>query len=203
MGTDDHWREVYEAKRPEEVSWYPPVPGPSLDALERLGIGSKATLVDVGGGAAGLVDALLDRGWKDLTVVDVAAPALEASRGRLGSRANEVEWQVADIRRWRPARTFDIWHDRAVFHFLTGAADREAYVQTLPLATHSGSHVIIATFALDGPEQCSGLPVRRYNAEMMAAELGGGFSPIAAWRQVHTTPWGATQNFQWAVFRRA
>ena len=203
MDADEHWRRVYRTKQPDEVSWFQPGPGPSLDALDRLGIGPESSLIDVGGGASALVDALLDRGWSDLTVIDIAAPALEASQARLGSRAKEVDWQVADIRRWRPERTFDIWHDRAVFHFLTGADDRHAYLQALRAATRPGSNVVIATFALDGPEQCSGLPVRRYDGETLAAELGAAFSPVEAWPQAHVTPRGAIQNFQWAVFRRS
>ena len=202
METGDHWRRVYLAKRPDEVSWFQPAPGPSLDALMRLGLGPEVSLVDVGGGASALVDALLDRGWSDLTVVDIAAPALEASKKRLGERATEVDWQVADIRSWRPARTFDVWHDRAVFHFLTDAEDRKAYLQALRAATHLASHVVIATFALDGPEQCSGLPVRRYDGEALAVELGLDFALECDWLQSHVTPRGGTQNFQWAVFRR-
>ena len=202
METGEHWRRVYQAKQPEEVSWFQPAPEPSLYALDRLGMGPEASFVDVGGGASALVDALLDRGWSDLTVIDIAEPALEASQARLGERAAEVDWQVADVRRWRPGRNFDIWHDRAVFHFLTGAEDREAYLQVLRAATHPGSYVVIATFALDGPEQCSGLPVRRYDGEALAVELGLDFTRESDWLQTHVTPWGGTQNFQWAVFRR-
>jgi SAM-dependent methyltransferase len=202
MDADEHWRRVYEAKRADEVSWYQPVPEASLDALDRLGIGPETSLVDVGGGASSLVDALLDRGWKDLTVVDIAAPALAASQERLGTRSNEVDWRTADIRRWRPDRQFGVWHDRAVFHFLTEPDDRAAYLQAMLAATHAGSHVVIATFAPNGPEQCSGLPVRRYDCEMLGAELGAAFSPVDEWRQAHVTPWGATQSFQWCAFRR-
>src|SRR5207253_535409 len=137
---------------------------PSLDALARIGAKPSQSLVDIGGGASTLVDALLDRGWHDLTVVDIAAPALAASKARLGERADSVVWEAADIRSWSSGRSFDLWHDRAAFHFLTDAVDRVAYRRVLDEGTHAGSHVIIATFALDGPDKCSGLPVRRYDA---------------------------------------
>lgn len=202
MQPSDHWREVYAAKLPDEVSWYQASPTPSLTALDRVGDHPTRSLVDIGGGASTLVDALLDQGWRDVTVVDIAESALAASRKRLGRRAAGVDWQVADIRNWRPARSFDVWHDRAVFHFLTEEVDRGAYKLALDAGTDAGSHVIIATFSPDGPETCSGLPVRRYDAAAIAGELGAGFAPFADWREIHTTPWGAEQSFQWCIFRR-
>jgi len=202
MEPGDHWREVYAARRPDEVSWFQASPLPSLDALARIGAKPSQSLVDIGGGASALVDALLDRGWHDLTVVDIAAPALAASQARLGPRAEAVVWEAADIRSWSPGRSFDLWHDRAAFHFLTDAADRAAYRRALDEGTHAGSHVIIATFALDGLDKCSGLPVRRYDAEAMAAELGRDFTLVADWHEAHLTPWSTEQRFQWAIFRR-
>jgi hypothetical protein len=160
------------------------------------------SLVDVGAGASTLADALLDRGWSDITLVDIAESALEASRVRLGPRAAKLRWEIADVRHWRPRRAFDVWHDRAVFHFLTEAGDSLGYKRALAEATRTGSLVIIAGFALDGPEQCSGLPVRRFDAASLVAELGNGFDPIADWREVHVTPWGAEQRFQWCAFTR-
>jgi hypothetical protein len=195
MHARDHWRAVYEARKPDEVSWHQPVPEPSLEALERLGIGPAASLIDVGGGASALAGALAGRGWQDVTVLDIAASAIAADAG-------PVRWIESDILAWRPDRTYDVWHDRALLHFLTKPAQRARYVETLNAATHGGSVAIIAAFALDGPELCSGLPVRRYDAETMAAELGEGFVRIESWRQAHVTPWGATQNFQWCAFRR-
>lgn len=202
MDPREHWQAVYGAKRPEEVSWYQDMPEPSLAALDRLGVTPDKAIVDVGAGASRLADALLDRGFADVTLVDIAETALEASRVRLGVRAGKVRWQVADVRHWHPGRQFDTWHDRAVFHFLTEAADRDRYRRTLLEATRSGSLAILATFALDGPEQCSGLPVHRYDAETLAAELGQEFLPVESWRQAHVTPWGAKQSFQWGAFRR-
>lgn len=202
MEAGDHWREIYAAKRPDELSWHQVSPSPSLQALDRLGADPCMSLVDVGGGASTLVDSLLDRGWRDITVIDIAEPALAASRERLGQRAGVVEWQVADIREWQPVRSFDVWHDRAVFHFLTDDGERSGYRRALDAGTRSGSHVIIATFAPDGPEKCSGLAVRRYDAAALVDALGEGFELVADWREGHKTPWSAEQSFQWCVFRR-
>jgi 2-polyprenyl-3-methyl-5-hydroxy-6-metoxy-1,4-benzoquinol methylase len=202
MEPREHWRGVYETKRPDEVSWYQALPEPSLAALDRLGADPSKSLVDVGAGASTLADALLDRGWRDVTLVDIAEPALEATRLRLGPRAGRVRWDIADVRHWQAGRSFDIWHDRAVFHFLTEAGDRAAYRRSLEAATHPGSLVIIATFAMDGPKQCSGLPVRRYDAESLVTEFGVAFTLVEAWSQAHVTPWNSSQSFQWAVFRR-
>lgn len=202
MEPSEHWQQVYATKRPDQVSWFQPSPMPSLDALSRVGADSNQSLVDIGGGASSLVDALLDRGWRDLTVLDIADPALAVSKARLGPRADAVRWEVADIRTWSPPRAYDVWHDRAVFHFLTQAEDRAAYGQALLQGTHTGSHVIVATFGLDGPKQCSGLPVRRYDAAGVATELGSEFTLVDEWQEAHRTPWESEQRFQWAILRR-
>ena len=202
MEPREHWRHVYATKGPNEVSWFQGSPAPSLDALDRFGAGPDMSLVDVGAGASSLADVLLDRGWTDVTLLDISEPALEATRLRLGPPADRVSWQVADIREWRPGRAFDVWHDRAVFHFLTEAADRSAYKRTLLDGTHPGSHVILATFAPDGPATCSGLPVQRYDAAALADQLGAEFERIDDWRQTHVTPWGSEQRFQWCLFTR-
>lgn len=202
MEPREHWRHVYAVKRPDEVSWFQGSPGPSLDALDRCGAGPDMSLIDVGAGASSLADVLLDRGWTDVTLVDISETALEASRLRLGPRASKVRWEAADIRDWRPDRAFDVWHDRAVFHFLTEPGDRAAYRNALIDGTHPGSHVILATFAPDGPDKCSGLPVRRYDAAALADELGAEFELVDDWRQTHVTPWGSEQSFQWCLFTR-
>jgi SAM-dependent methyltransferase len=202
MGSRDHWHDVYAAKSPDEVSWFEASPSSSLKAIDRLGPDRARSIVDVGGGASSLADALLDRGWRDITVLDIADTALAASQERLGPRAAAVNWLVADIRVWSPGRTFEIWHDRAVFHFLTDPGDRAGYKSALEAGTKSGSQVIIATFAVDGPEKCSGLPVQRYDAKSLAAELGPGFHSVEDWHETHMTPWGAPQAFQWALFVR-
>ena len=198
----EHWVQVYEDKAPTAVSWYQAAPEPSLRALSRFGASASSSFIDVGGGASNLVDALLEQGWQDITVLDIAAPALEAAEARLGPLADKVQWVVADITDWHPDRRFDVWHDRAVFHFLTKSQQREAYRRALAQGVVVGGLVIIATFALDGPERCSGLPVQRYDAADLADEMGDTLQLIDGWREEHVTPWGAKQSFNWCVFRR-
>ncbi|PDT28069.1 SAM-dependent methyltransferase [Rhizobium sp. L9] len=198
----EHWDEVYRTKAADNVSWYQPTPAPSLRALDELHVPVTAALIDVGGGASSLVDRLLERGWSDLTVLDIAAPALDVAKARLHGDAARVAWLMADVTEWRPGRCYDIWHDRAVFHFLTEPEQRIAYRRALETGTAPGSVVIIATFAPDGPERCSGLPVQRYDAAALASEFSSAFVLESEWREEHRTPAGGRQSFQWCVFRR-
>lgn len=170
--------------------------------FERGGVASTDSVVDVGGGASVLVDDLLARGFMDLTVLDISASALLLARQRLGASASAVTWLTEDLLRWTPARTFDAWHDRAVLHFLTDRRDRNQYCSVLESATAPGSLAIIAAFAPDGPDRCSGLPVQRYGVESIRALLGPQWSLVSDDREVHTTPSGAAQPFTWAAFRR-
>lgn len=197
-----HWETVYTTKAENEVSWFQENPGPSLELIDLARPSPETAIVDIGGGASRLVDSLIARGFKHVTVLDISQAALDAATTRLGERASEVEWVVADVTRWSPARTFDIWHDRAAFHFLVDPADRSAYVARLHQAIRPGGHVIIGTFAIDGPEKCSGLPVNRYDAASLAKELGEGFELVDSRRQDHSTPWNSTQRFQFCIFRR-
>lgn len=197
-----HWTQVYEDKAPTEVSWFQATPEPSLSTLDRLRLDPSAPFIDIGGGASNLVDTLLERGWQDLTVLDIAASALEVARSRLGQKAERVHWVQADITQWRPARTYAVWHDRAVFHFMTNAAQRAAYRSALENGVAKDGTVIIATFALDGPERCSGLTVQRYDPELLSDELGANFRLLEHWQQCHVTPWGSSQSFNWCIFRR-
>jgi hypothetical protein len=148
------------------------------------------------------VDALLEQGRQDITVLDIAVPALDAAKARIGPLSDRIHWEVADITEWRPARKFGIWHDRAVFHFLTEPKQRVAYRRALKEGLTSGGLAIVATFALDGPEQCSGLPVQRYDPANLADALGQSLQLIEGWREEHVTPWGAKQSFNWCAFRR-
>jgi 2-polyprenyl-3-methyl-5-hydroxy-6-metoxy-1,4-benzoquinol methylase len=198
----DHWTQIYKEKASTSVSWYQPTPEPSLRALKKFGASPLSSVIDVGGGASNLVDALLDQGWQDITVLDIAAPALEAAKARLGPLAEKIQWEVADITDWQPTRYYDVWHDRAVFHFLTEPRGRAAYRRALSQGVVDGGLVVIATFALDGPERCSGLPIQRYDAASLADEMGDMLQLIDAWRQEHVTPWGAKQSFNWCAFRR-
>ena len=197
-----HWQKTYSDRGEAGVSWFEQRPEVSLDLIARIGATAASSLIDIGGGASRLVDALLDAGWRSLAVLDISNVALDAARQRLGGAASQVDWIVADVTRWRPGRTYDIWHDRAAFHFLTDAADRDAYVERLTTAVKPGGHAIIATFAPDGPERCSGLPVMRYNSALLAAALGPSFRLVEERRHRHTTPWGSTQAFQFSVLRR-
>lgn len=198
---EGHWARVYGEKAPDRVSWYQAEQEPSLQALDRLGVGPASSIIDVGGGASNLVDALLERGWNDLTVLDIAASALEAAKARLGPRAERVDWVAADILDWRPKRKFDVWHDRAVFHFLIEPKQRQAYRAKLLEGLAQGGLLIMATFALDGPEKCSGLPVQRYDPESLARELGPRLKLVESWKEEHITPWKSVQAFNWCAFQ--
>jgi SAM-dependent methyltransferase len=198
-----HWEKVYTTKGEIEVSWFQETPGLSLELIELVGAKPSSAIIDIGGGASRLVDHLIARGYEDVTVLDLSAAALASARSRMGDRADRVNWIAADVTIWQPSRTYDVWHDRAAFHFLTEPNDQAAYVARLRRALPVGGHAIIATFAPDGPERCSGLPVSRYDANALAATLGEGFELIDTRRHDHTTPWGAAQKFQFSTFRRA
>jgi hypothetical protein len=197
----DHWENVYAAKVETEVSWYRPHSERSL-AHVAAAADPADPIIDIGGGASTLVDDLLLRGFVDVTVLDVAEAALSKSKVRLGARASKVRWIVADITEWQPDRRYKVWHDRAVFHFLTADAHQTAYVAALTAGTAPGATIVMATFALDGPEKCSGLAVQRYSPRTMAARLGPAFDLIDAGAESHRTPWGAEQKFSHAMFRR-
>ncbi|MGE0502583.1 MAG: trans-aconitate 2-methyltransferase [Rhizobiaceae bacterium] len=199
--SQDHWEGVYRTKAETEVSWFQAIPAPSMDLLSKAGIGRESAIIDVGGGASTLADHLIDAGYRDVTVLDISASALAASRRRLGPAASIVSWVVADVTGWRPDRRYDLWHDRAVFHFLVTPEARAAYVATLRAALRPGGHVVIGTFALDGPEKCSGLAVQRYDAEGLGRELGAGFKLVDSRDHDHATPWGSTQKFSFGVYR--
>ena len=197
----EHWNGVYLHKDPAAVSWHQPRPDASLKAIDLIAAQDQP-LLDVGGGASGLIGCLQERGWSDLTVLDISEAALAVSARQLGPRAGDVAWIVADIIGWTPPRAYGIWHDRAVFHFLTDAVGRAAYVAALSEGVRSGGHVILATFAPDGPDACSGLPVRKYSAAQLAQELGPDFALLHDWHELHRTPGGAVQSFTWCVFER-
>lgn len=201
-GRQAHWENVYTTKAESEVSWYQQSPAPSLDLIVQAGAVSKSAIIDIGGGASRLVDHLVDQGFEDVTVLDLSGAALKAARARLGALADRVHWLVADATTWEPARPYDIWHDRAAFHFLTDEKDRAAYIVRLRRGLKIGGHAIMATFALDGPEKCSGLPVARYDGASLGQTLGAGFKLVHTRRHEHATPWDARQIFQFSVFTR-
>ena len=201
MNHNEHWNRTYQAKGPGEVSWYQRRPDLSLALIAASGVSKDAGVIDVGGGASVLVDCLLDDGYRQLAVLDVSGAALNHSRSRLGARAGTVEWFEADVTSFEPPHRFGLWHDRAVFHFLTGADDRRAYLATLHRTLQPGGTVVISTFALDGPAKCSGLDVVRYDEQAMAAELGPEFQLQEVRRETHVTPWQSEQRFIYFRFQ--
>lgn len=196
-----HWDAAY-AKGADRVSWAQEHARPSLALIDELAVPADAAIIDVGGGASPLAADLVERGFRDVTVLDLSPLALATARERLGDRADAVSWLCADLRAWSPPRSYGLWHDRAVLHFLTDPADRAHYAETVARAVEPGGHAIIAGFAPDGPEQCSGLPVQRATAEDLAALLGDAFVPVAMRREEHTTPSGNVQPFAWLAARR-
>lgn len=199
----DHWEDVYQRKPADTVSWYRPHLETSLALLEQAGLGPDVRLIDVGGGASTLVDDLLDRGVAAITVLDLSRQALDLARARLGDRGAGVRWLAADLLTADlPAAGFDLWHDRAVLHFLTAPEAAAAYAAQAARALRPGGHAVIGGFAPDGPERCSGLPVARRSAGDIAALMGPAFRLVGQHREVHTTPGGHTQAFAWAVLRR-
>jgi SAM-dependent methyltransferase len=197
-----HWEDVYRTKGEREVSWFQEAPALSLELIRSTGATRHSSVVDIGGGASRLVDALVDEGYEAVTVLDLSESALATAKARLAPAAAGVTWIVADVVGWKPRQRYDVWHDRAAFHFLTDADDRTAYIACLREGLRAGGHAIIATFALDGPERCSGLPVVRYDAASLGEVLGDAFSLIETRRHDHLTPMGSTQRFQFSVFRR-
>lgn len=204
MTDRQHWEGVYAGKAVDAVSWFQTHPGQSLALIARAGATAESAVIDVGAGASSLVDALLERGFRHLSVLDLSATALAHARARLGERERLVKWIEGDIRAVAlPAAAYDVWHDRAVFHFLTAAEDRRAYVAQVLRALRPGGHLIVATFGPDGPTQCSGLPVARYAPEALHAEFGTAFALLEHVGEAHVTPAGKTQHFIYCLCRKA
>ena len=199
MNTKEHWETVYKSKSDQELAWTQSEPGISLALITE--VCPAGHIIDVGGGASALSARLVDRGYA-VAVLDISQTAIERARGRLGERAAQIQWIVSDVTANPDLGTFDVWHDRAVFHFLTTVSKRAAYTDLLARTVPVGRHAIIATFALDGPEKCSGLEVRRYDGQSLAAELGPRFALLKSVPEMHITPSGGRQSFQYSVFRR-
>jgi len=203
MTQQKHWDRIYGQKGAEGVSWYRPHLDRSLEFIDSATLSKCAAILDVGGGTSTLVDDLLARGYSDVTVLDISPSAVERAKQRLGSRAERVTWIVGDITRVElPEHRFDIWHDRAVFHFLTDPLARERYVAAVQYALKPNGHVLVATFGLEGPERCSGLPVVRYSSEGIHAQFGPGFTKIGSATEVHPTPAGLEQEFVYCFCKR-
>ena len=203
MPRQEHWDQVHARRKPNEVSWYQPRLELSLKLIEQAGLPRSAGILDIGAGTSTLAGDLLEQGYSDVTTLDCSAAAIDAARSQLGSRSNQVQWLHGDITQLKlPALRFDLWHDRAVFHFLTEPSDRETYRASLERALRPGGSVILATFALQGPVRCSGLPVVRYDAAALQREFGPDFRLLATETETHRTPSGNRQEFLYCRFRR-
>ncbi len=196
-----HWDQVYASRRPTEVSWFQASPRVSLELIGDVAPDQHAPVVDVGGGASRLAGRLLGLGFSDVSVVDVSAEALVAARAELGADADRVTWIEADVASWHPTRRYDVWHDRAVFHFLVDHEQQRRYVEVAASAVTAGGHLVVGTFAPDGPEQCSGLPTARHDATSLAERFSPGFELVRSCREEHLTPAGVRQPFTWVVLR--
>jgi ubiquinone/menaquinone biosynthesis C-methylase UbiE len=202
MDRKTHWEDVYRTTAAEELGWYQAHPTMSLHLIESTGVQKTASLIDVGGGDSTLVDYLLDQGFEHVTVLDISASALERAKARLGARADLVTWIEADITNFRSSKTYDVWHDRATFHFLTEAENREKYCETMHRAVSAQGHVIIAAFAYEAPPTCSGLPVVCYSPEFLTLAIGSNFVFIESFEEIHITPGGNKQPFIYCRFKR-
>jgi SAM-dependent methyltransferase len=202
MNVRNHWEKIYATKSSESVSWYRAHLETSLALIERAAPARSASIIDVGGGESTLVDDLLARGYRNLTVLDVSPTAIEFTRKRLGSASRQVRWLIGDIAEIHlEPHAYDLWHDRAVFHFLTTRERRQAYVRQVTCAVKPGGHVIVSTFGPEGPTKCSGLEVMRYDAESLHSEFGGCFRLVESSKELHQTPSGTTQQFLYCCFQ--
>ncbi|MBF0268086.1 MAG: class I SAM-dependent methyltransferase [Alphaproteobacteria bacterium] len=202
MDRKQHWEKVYQTKSAETVSWFQPQAQTSLRLIQNTGAEKTASIIDVGGGASTLVDGLLDDGYLDVSVLDLSGEALSVAKKRLGKKAKRVTWIEGDITNAPlPRHRYDIWHDRAVFHFLTELKDRQAYVDQVLKSVRPGGHVIVASFAEDGPEKCSGLDVVRYSPDGLHSQFGGAFRLLGHERETHRTPAGKEQLFVYCYCR--
>ena len=198
----EHWDNVYRAKNCEEVSWYQRVPAMSLKLIIDADLSADEPIIDIGGGASTLVDQLLDAGFKDVTVLDISGQAIEQARSRLGTRSQQVHWEICDVREFAPTRGYRLWHDRAMLHFLLDADDCARYVDTLRRALVPGGYLVLATFGPDGPLKCSGLEIRRYDVQRLSELLGPGFELEYEAIEVHETPQSREQQFLFSRWRR-
>ncbi len=202
MDLRTHWEKIYSTKTPDQVSWYRPHLETSLALIKRAAGDRKASIIDVGGGESTLVDDLLEQGFQNITVLDVSQAAIDVNKARLGERAKGVLWIVGDITQVElEPRAYDVWHDRAVFHFLTAQEQRTAYVRQVTRAVRSGGYVIVSTFGPEGPTKCSGLDVVRYDADSLHGEFGARFRLVESSKEVHETPFGTAQQFLYCYCR--
>lgn len=202
MDKKNHWEGIYQTKKVDEVSWYQLRSEQTLRLIDSAKLDPKARIIDVGGGTSSLVDCLLERGYKNLSVLDVSEKALTTVKERLDRKTEVVEWIISDILDFQPHKKFDFWHDRAVFHFLTNPKEREKYLEVMSGALNIDAYVLISTFGPEGPEKCSGLPVQRYDSDSIQHTLGSGYQLLSTEQEIHLTPWGSHQQFVHCLFKR-
>ena len=196
----DHWERIYGTKNPDQLSWTQQIPKTSLDFIHSFGLPKTAKIIDIGGGDSKIVDHLLAEGFENITVLDISAKALDKVKQRLGDKAKKINWIVADITEFKPETTFDVWHDRATFHFLTTGDQITRYIQTAKSSVTG--YLMIGTFSNNGPEKCSGLNIKRYSEEALTYELQNGFEKLRCIKEDHITPFNTTQNFLFCSFKR-
>ncbi|MEO6612542.1 MAG: class I SAM-dependent methyltransferase [Chitinophagaceae bacterium] len=196
----EHWDKVFSTKQPNEVSWTQPIPKTSLDFIHSFNITKQASIIDVGGGDSQLVDLLLNEGFENITVLDISEKALERAKNRLGKNADKVKWVVSDITLFKPSESYDVWHDRAAFHFLVAPDQIEAYLSVASSAV--SGYLTIGTFSDNGPTKCSGLEIKQYSEERLQEELSKGFKKIRCITEDHVTPFNTVQNFLFCSFKR-
>jgi SAM-dependent methyltransferase len=197
----NHWDTVYKTKSPNQVSWTQAVPKTSLDFIHSFGVDKSATIIDVGGGDSTLVDFLIDEGFVNITVLDISKTALDKAKKRLGEKGKNIQWIVSDVTKFKPSTTYDVWHDRATFHFLTTAEDIASYMDTARKAV--AGYLTIGTFSEEGPDKCSGLFIKKYSEEKLSAELQNGFNKIRCITENHITPFDSAQHFLFCSFKKA
>lgn len=197
-----HWQNIYTNKSDDQVSWTQAYPKTAVDYLESLKLEKDAAIIDIGGGASNFADALLDLGYTNITVLDISGAALQRSQERLGDRADRVSWIVSDINNFKPEETYDFWYDRAVFHFLTDTHEVSNYIDLVSSSLSASGHFLLGTFSEEGPLKCSGLEITQYSEDKMKTAFAEFFSPLKCFREVHTTPFGTTQDFQFCGFQK-
>ena len=197
----EHWESIYQTKKPNEVSWYQDKPNTSLKLIAEVGLGKNASIIDIGAGDSKLVDNLLDIGFRNITVLDISSTALEKAKKRLGNRADAVKWVVSDLREFETSDRYDIWHDRAVLHFLTAEEDINKYVEVIRRFLKPNGYLILSTFSENGPKRCSGLDIKQYSEDSVK-ELFSNFEHVKSFEEEHLTPLGASQIFIYSIFRK-
>lgn len=198
-----HWENIYENRAPDEVSWYQATPSTSLDFVRRLKLPKSANIIDVGGGESFLIDYLLEKGFENITMLDISDAAIRHARQRVGGQAKQVNWLVTDVLEYEPEVQYDFWHDRATFHFLTNEEDIQKYVALVYRAVRSKGHLVIGTFSDAGPQRCSGLEIHQYSEQLMERQFSPYFRKVESRRIDHVTPFNTVQNFLFCCFQKA